>query len=277
MTHVKLKAFTGLKNGISSNYQQAFVNLLRLRYFEIKSCSNFRFFLLFKSIQKAEQISRDRVEVSTFIYSKIMHWKKIHVFTISIFLVINFGCGPKEVNTDPEELSNASESWIPFEGTESVTFSHDTATMVFSGTGKTSFFETVRYKTDQGGLFTFQEDYYADLERQNLEFVSPSTDFFFKYYLEKNKGETGMWDILKVTISEGIYYSNEMKIVISETDDFDKGDNFSFKESLTLNGVTYSDVYFWKQERRPFELYYTQFQGIIGFKLSSNELWTIQN
>ena len=205
-----------------------------------------------------------------------MNWTKTLLLINSLALILLIGCGPKEITTDPEELSNSSKSWIPFSGNESVSFIYDTNSMVFTGTGKTSYFETVRYKTDQGSLFTFQEDYYADLERETLGFVSPSTDFFFIYYLEKNKSETGDWDILTVTISEGIYYSIELKIVISETDDFDKGDNFKFQKSLTLNGETYSNVYYWKQERRPFEIYYTQTQGIIGFKLSSNELWTIQ-
>ncbi len=186
-------------------------------------------------------------------------------------------CGPKEVISDPEEFSTSSESWIPFQGYENVIFINDTNIMTFSGKGKISYFETIRYKTDQSGFFTFQKDYYADLERQILEFDSPDTEFFFTYYLEKNKSETGEWDELKVTISEGIYYSNEMRIVIADNDDYDKGDNFKFKESLTLAGKTYSDVYYWKQERRPFELYYTRDDGIIGFKLSSNELWTIRS
>ena len=216
-----------------------------------------------------------RVEVCT-LNIQDMNWTKSLLLIATIWFFILSGCGPKDVTTDPEELSAASKSWIPFEGNESVTFVFDTSKMVFTGTGKESFFETVRYKTDQGGLFNFQEDYYADLERETLGFLSPSTPFYFSYYLEKNKGVTGDWDILRVTISEGIYYSNEMKIVISESDDFDKGDNFKFKSSLALNGTTYTDVYYWKQERRPFELYYTKSHGIIGFKLSSNELWTLQ-
>ncbi|MCB2221044.1 MAG: hypothetical protein KQI35_11660 [Bacteroidetes bacterium] len=184
-------------------------------------------------------------------------------------------CGPKDVVTDPQVLPVSSTNWIPFQGNESITFEFDTNMMTFRGNGKISYFETVRYKTDQSGFFSFQKDYYADLERQMLVFESPSTEFFFTYYLEKNKSETGDWDILKVSISEGIYYSNEMKIVISETESLDKGDNFKFKSSLNLGGTSYTNVYYWKQERRPFELYYTKAQGIVAFKLSSNELWTL--
>ncbi len=36
-----------------------------------------------------------------------------------------------------------------------------------------------------------QKDFYADLERQELVFTSQETDYFMKYSLEKNKGETG--------------------------------------------------------------------------------------
>ena len=108
-----------------------------------------------------------------------MNWTKSLLLIATIWFFILSGCGPKDVTTDPEELSAASKSWIPFEGNESVTFVFDTSKMVFTGTGKESFFETVRYKTDQGGLFNFQEDYYADLERETLGFLSPSTPFYF--------------------------------------------------------------------------------------------------
>jgi hypothetical protein len=205
-----------------------------------------------------------------------MRTLKINLFLGMAIAAILASCGPKDVVSDTEELSAASISWIPFQGNESIIFEFDTNLMSFSGNGKISYFETVRYKTDQSGFFSFQKDYYADLERQILVFESPSTEFFFTYYLEKNKCETGDWDILKVSISEGIYYSNEMKIVISETDNLDKGDNFRFKSSLILGGNSYTNVYYWKQERRPFELYYTKAQGIIAFKLSSNELWTLK-
>ena len=129
--------------------------------------------------------------------------------------------------------------------------------------------------TDQSGFFTYQEDYYADLERQELFFESPSTPYFFRYYLEKNKGETGEWDILRVKIADGNYYTSEMKLVIYETDTYNKGETFKFKSKATLSGQVFDSVYYWTQERRPFELYYTKEQGIVGFKISSNELWTI--
>ena len=63
--------------------------------------------------------------------------------------------------------------------------------------------------------------------------------------------------------------------MVYQSDSYDKGENHLFKATVTLNGNVYSDVYYTTQERRPFELYYTQDRGIIGFKLASNELWTI--
>ena len=186
-----------------------------------------------------------------------------------------FSCGPKSETTDTEELSVESKSWIPFEGTESVTFEMDTATMNFTGQEKETWFDNVRYMTDQSGFITVQKDYYADLQRQELKFISPSTNFFIKYSLERSKGETGDWDIFRLQLSEGNYYKNEMKIVIFETDKYDKGEHFSYKKNLTLNGQNFTDVYYLRQERRHFELYYTRQQGVIGFKLNTNELWTI--
>lgn len=184
-------------------------------------------------------------------------------------------CGPKSITTDPEELSTTSKSWIPFNGNENITFYQDSNTVVFQGQGKESYFENVRYMSDQSGFFVYQEDYYADLEREDLIFESSSTDYFFIYHLEKDKGETGDWDILKVKVADGNYYANEIKLVIYETDSYDKGEIYKFKATVTLSGNVYTDVYYWTQESRPYELYYTQARGIVGYKVSTNEMWTI--
>jgi hypothetical protein len=148
--------------------------------------------------------------------------------------------------------------------------------MVFTGSGKETYYENVRYMTDQGGFIELQKDYYADLERQKLLFNSVSTPYFIQYYLERNKGELGDWDIFKISVGDGDYYQNEMKIVTYQTESSNKGENFTFKKEMTLNGVEYQNVYFKKQERRPFEIYYTLKQGLVGFKVSSTELWTLR-
>jgi len=194
---------------------------------------------------------------------------------ILLSLLILSSCGPKSITTDPELLRETSKSWIPYAGEEQVTFYHDTMNLVFTGQGKETYFENKRYMSDQSGFFTYQEDYYADLERQGLSFSSQSTDYFLEYTLEKGKGETGDWDIIRLKIADGNYYTNDMKIVIYQSDSYDKGEIYRFKPSITLNGNEYTDVYFNTQERRPFELYYTQSQGVVAFKISSNELWTI--
>lgn len=197
----------------------------------------------------------------------------VALFAVSLFS----GCGPTSVSTGKEDLRPASKNWIPFTGSESITFMFDTNKMVFTGTGMESFYESVRYKTDQSGFFSFQKDYYADLERLRVTFESPSTTYFLCYYLEKNKAESGDWELLKVTISDNQYYSNQLRIITYETDDFNKGKNYRLQASMTLSGKVFSDVYYWKQERRPFEIYYTKAQGVIAFKISSNQLWVIQN
>ncbi|MCD4697604.1 MAG: hypothetical protein K8S16_15365 [Bacteroidales bacterium] len=199
----------------------------------------------------------------------------INIILLLLIAIVVVNCGPKSTTTEDETLSLMSKAWLPFEGAENITFEFDTSKLVFTGDGKETYFENVRYMTDQSGFFTVQEDYYADLERQHLNFESPAYPYFFSYYLEKNKGEYGSWDILKVTISDGVYYENVLKMAIFETDNFDKGESFRFQSKITLNGQSFDSVYYWKQERRPFELYYTKNQGIIGFKVSSNELWTI--
>lgn len=206
-----------------------------------------------------------------------MRYKSYWGLPISILLFIQLSsCGPKSVSTDPEYLSSYSREWIPFTGLESLTFEYDTSEMTFTSDHKQIYYETVRYMTDESGFFRSQEDYYAEFERQKLEFTSPATPYFIRYYLERDKNELGDCDILKVAVGDGEYYKNEMKIVLYESDNSDKGENYKFKAHLRLNNIEFDSVYYWKQERRPFEIYYTKNQGVVAFKISSQEIWTIK-
>ncbi|MEZ5082121.1 MAG: hypothetical protein R2750_01510 [Bacteroidales bacterium] len=198
--------------------------------------------------------------------------KIILLLLIAIFIM---RCSPKETSTGTAELSASSKSWIPFYGTESVVFKNDTNIAVYTGTGREDYFENVRYMSDQSGFITMQEDYYAELERNSIIFESSSSPYFFSYYLEKNKGETGEWDMLHVTIADGDYYKNQIKLVVFETDEFNKGEIYKFQATKNLNGHVFDSVYFWTQKQRPFELYYTKSLGIIAYKASSNKLWVI--
>jgi hypothetical protein len=191
-------------------------------------------------------------------------------------LILLFGCGPKSVTTDYQELKSSSKSWIPFGGYETVSFEFDTNIMVFTGFGKESYYDYLRYMTDQSGFFNVQKDYYAYFERQSLIFESPNTDYFITYFLKRSKGDTGDWDTFRISVGDGDYYKNEMKIITYESNSFDKGERYSFKERVLLNGKEFDNVYYLKQERRPFEVYYTQQQGVVAFKLSAKEIWTIR-
>jgi hypothetical protein len=201
--------------------------------------------------------------------------KRILLVISLVFIILLIGCGPKSINSEDETLDSLSVRWIPYYGSENVTFEYDESQMLFSGAGRESYFENVRYMTDQGFIGQ-QEDYYANLERQDLIFNSVSTPYFIKYHLERNKGELGDWDILRVSVGDGDYYQNELKIVTFETDNSDKGENYTFKKEQVLNGITFDSVYFKKQERRPFELYFSKRYGVIAFKVSATELWIIQ-
>ena len=98
---------------------------------------------------------------------------------LSSFLM--FSCGPQSVNTEREDLNAESRSWIPYAGNETVVFEYDTNAWTFNGLGKEVYYDNVRYMSDQSGFFKVQEDYYADMERQELTFDSPSTPYFIKY------------------------------------------------------------------------------------------------
>jgi len=196
--------------------------------------------------------------------------------TFATFALI-IGCGPSTVNTAQENLNAESRPWIPYAGNESVVYEYDTSNWAFTGTGKDIYYENVRYMSDQSGFFKVQEDYYAELERQELNLDSPHTPYFIKYYLERNKGETGDWDVIRISVGDGDYYKNEMKIVTYESDDFDKGENYkSYFPTKVLNGITFDSVYYSEQERRPFGVYYNKRYGVVAFKVSSAELWTIK-
>ncbi len=207
-----------------------------------------------------------------------MHTRKFFTYTvIFVFTILLFsGCSPKSVNSEKENLKGTSLSWIPFQNTESVVFEFDTMTMVFSGTGREQYYENMRYMTDQSGFVSAQTDYYADLERQFLAFESPTTTYIINYYLERNKGETGDWDILEVSMIDGDFYSNRIKKVLYETAGVDYGEIYLYRKSMNIAGKVFTDVYYRIQDRRPFEIYYTQQQGIVAFKLSSSETCTLK-
>jgi len=207
------------------------------------------------------------MKIPNFIFLTIL------IFTLSVMI----GCGPKSVTTAREDLNSSSRPWIPYAGNETVVYVYDTNEWIFNGLGKEVYYESVRYMSDQSGFFQVQEDFYADMERQELTFDSPSTPYFIKYYLERNKGQGGDWDIIRVSVGDGDYYKNEMKVVTYENDTYDKGEIYtSYSATKTLNGVQFDSVYYFQQERRPFGVYYNKRYGVIAFKVASAELWSIK-
>ncbi|GAB4329559.1 MAG: hypothetical protein Kow00127_21910 [Bacteroidales bacterium] len=190
-----------------------------------------------------------------------------------IVLMLLSSCGPKSVTSDRETLSQEARSWIPFSGQETLKYASADDTLIFTGQGKNSWFEDVLYMTDQSSLISLQTDYFAELEREELTFESTQTQFSIHYKLSRHKGDTGDWEIIEVSMSDGIYYENRIKVVINETDNTNKGELYKHRSSFSAGGVTYNDVYYLKQERRPYELFYTPTDGVIAFKLSSNQLF----
>lgn len=197
-------------------------------------------------------------------------------FSVLIIVSIN-SCGPKSISTGKENIESASEQWIPFNGEESVVFVYDTNKITFTSSARASFYENERYMTDQGSFIALQEDYYADLERQTLNFTSNSTSYNIDYYLERNKGDVGDWDLLKVIMADGNYYQNEIKIAVFNPSGSDLGEIYNYKKTLVLNGIQFDNVYYWTQPQRPFEIYYTKSEGVIAFKLSSQEIWILES
>jgi len=196
-------------------------------------------------------------------------------FSLIIIVSLN-SCGPKSISTGKENIETSSEQWIPFNGEESVVFVHDTNKITFTSSAKVFFYDNERYMTDHGSFIALQEDYYADLERQTLNFTSNSTSYNIDYYLERNKGDVGDWDMLRVTMTDGNYYHNEIKIAVFNPSGSDLGELYEYKKTETLNGIQFDSVYSRKQPQRPFEIYYTKRKGVIAFKLSSQEIWTLE-
>ena len=207
-----------------------------------------------------------------------MQIKNVLAYTVVLLSVVFLvpACGPKSVSTEKENLQSASIAWIPYQNYESVVFEYDSATMTFTGTGREEYYENIRYMTDQGGFINYQTDYYAKLERHAMSFESDTSTYVINYYLERNKGDVGDWDILEVSMVEGDFYSNKLKILLYESGSYDYGEVYQYKKSMKLAGKSFTDVYYRIQDRRPFEIYYTPQQGIVAFKLSSTEFWTIK-
>lgn len=192
-----------------------------------------------------------------------------------LFTFLFGGCEPKDVVTETEYLSDTSLAWYPFSGYSNVVFEIDTAELEFYSTGVEIYFERVRYMTESGGFTAGQENYYASMERRKIEFVSDSTTYTITYLLERNKGEIGDWDVLRVILADGAFQQNEVKIITFRTSGWDYGESPS-RAAQVLNGKTFSNVYFNEQERRPQALYVNRLQGVVGFKSISDEVWTLK-
>jgi hypothetical protein len=193
---------------------------------------------------------------------------------LSMVAALVWGCASKSVNTATEYINQASLQWLPLNGTESLVYENDTGTLVFTGTGVETYFEKVRYKTDQDGMFKVNEDYYANMERREMRYVSDTTGYEIIILQERCKGDIGSWDVLHVTLADGFYYQNIIKIITYKTANWNYGES-SMHKAIKLNGVQYTNVYYNVQERRPRELYVNQARGIIGFTTSSEEVWTL--
>lgn len=188
--------------------------------------------------------------------------------------VIIAGCDSKTVNTETEYLNNASLQWLPLTGNETLVFENDTSALEFHGTGEETYFENVRYKSDLEGMFKVQENYYADMQRRTIQYVSDSTNYVFTILQKRCKGDIGDWDELYVTLSDGFYYENAVKIITYKTAGFDYGESMIYT-SLKLDGKNFANVYYNEQERRPQNLYVNKAQGIVGFNTVSDDIWTI--
>lgn len=185
-------------------------------------------------------------------------------------------CGPKSISTSTQNLEASSLEWLPFHGEDTIVFVHDTNKIIFNGAGINTYYENIRYMTDQGSFIAVQEDYYADFERKELDFESNATNYNIEYFLKRSKGDVGDWDMLSVIMADGNFYKNELKIAVFNPSGSELGEIYDYKKSITLNGNQYDSVYFWKQDQRPFEIYYTKRKGVIAFKLSSQEIWTLE-
>lgn len=188
--------------------------------------------------------------------------------------IILSGCDTKSVTTSKEYLNKASLDWLPVSGNGTLVFENDSITVEFHGTGEEAWFERVLYKTDQEGTFKVQQNYYADMERRSMEFISDSTSYVFTILMKRCKGDIGAWDELYVTLSDGFYYENTVKIITYKTANWQYGES-ELAPKVVLNEKTYNNVYFRQQERRPQNLYVNSAQGIVGYNTTSDDIWTI--
>ncbi len=200
------------------------------------------------------------------------------VIPLSVLTTLLFSCEPKSINSGQYNLSAASKSFIPFSGNEKVVFMvNDTVTLEFYEAGVENYYETVRYKSDNSGILSTQEDYYADVERLKVTFVSDSSDWIIKYILEKNMTEIGEYDMLKVVLTDEKYYEISLKKVVYKEANWDYPEAFTEKPSVAINGSTFLNVLLWLQDKRPLSIFYTKTQGVVGFRLTPEEIWSLKS
>jgi len=201
---------------------------------------------------------------------------KIAIWQIALLIIISSGfysCEPKDVYSDPAYLYDVSKEWMPYWGYDELKFINtDSNIYTFHGTGAVNYFERVLYQTDQSGFFTTAKNYYADLERIKLTFISDSTDFDLICHLEKNLGEAGEYDMLTVRITNG-FTDLEIKkaVYYSSKDRF--GEKYLYTDTLTINNHKYADIQYNTQERRPYKIYYNKTEGIVGFKITQDNVY----
>lgn len=203
-------------------------------------------------------------------------WK--YLISLSAIIILIVSCEPKSINSGQYILSDASRSFIPFSGDETVVFMvDDTTTLEFYEAGVENYFETVRYKSENNGILSTQEDYYADVERLKVTFVSDSSEWIIKYLLEKHMTEIGEYDMLKVILTDEKYYEIMLKKVVYKEAEWAYGETFYEKPSVSINGSTFLNVLNWLQDKRPLSIYYTKTQGVVGFRLTPEEIWSLKS
>lgn len=194
-----------------------------------------------------------------------------------VFLLLT-SCEPKDINSGKYSFSSASKSFIPFKGGERIVFMvNDTTNLEFYEAGIEDYYENVRYKSDQSGFFSAQNDYYADVERLIVTFVSDSSEFVIKYVLEKNMTEIGEYDMLKIIMTDEKYYQIMLKRVVYKEKSWEYGETYVEKPSVSINGSTFLNILLWTQDKRPLSIYYNKTQGVVGFRLTPEEIWSLKS
>ncbi len=192
---------------------------------------------------------------------------------------------PPDKKTGAITLSAETRSKIPYQGTERLTFSSQKGQQMNlqSSNGQEDTMDRLCYQTictepQFDGKSTCE---YYEGEANRFIFTDSNNSFLLDllFHLEVYKsGAPNFYEAMQLSISSEFNSANGRRILGQRfTGDFQEQEinlqnKLEYRTSVTLNGKSFSDVYYFESTNS--SIYYTDNQGLIGFKFNQ-DTWVL--